>query len=137
MLINCCIVLCITSISISTDYWVIVRPYRQLPSSHIILNNNLFDSSTTTTKSSQDLTATNLVALAQSSNLNVNDNTDYLNSLFGSSSEEDDDYPIDLHAKKDCKRHMGKIRFGLFRGVWLLNYGYGCKNRANRVSSRL
>lgn len=42
--------------------------------------------------------------------------------------------PIDLNAKSDCKRYNGKIRFGLFKGIWVLNYAYGCKNRVNRVS---
>lgn len=41
---------------------------------------------------------------------------------------------IDFNAKSDCKRYNGKIRFGLFKGIWVLNYAYGCKNRVNRVS---
>ena len=48
--------------------------------------------------------------------------------------EDDTLLPFELNTKNGCKRYSGKIRFGLFKGVWLLNYAYGCKNRVNKVS---
>ncbi len=64
---------------------------------------------------------------------------DYLIDISGLSEEDDDDdeefSPSELFAKKDCVRYNGKIKLGLFKGIWLLNYAFGCKNRVNRVSS--
>ena len=132
MSLNCCIILCITSISTSTDYWVIVRPVRQLSPSLIIYNNN-GDSDTQVKQLNNKSTPSYMLPLITQASLTNNDN-DYI-AAFTSSEEEDELLPIDLHAKKDCKRYSGKIRFGLFKGVWLLNYAYGCKNRVNYVSS--
>ena len=117
---NCCLTLLTTIISLSTDYWVVARPVRQLPSdsqwkiSLPILKNSSFYNNI-----SSELTKA------------IEETNDYFDS------EESESYlPIDL-AKKDCKRYSGKIRFGLFKGVWVLNYAYGCKNRITRVSSKL
>ena len=118
--VNCCLVLLITSISVSTDYWVIAKPIRHLPpdenwklSLPVIKNSSLYKNITS------ELSKV------------IEETSDYF--------ESDEDsklyLPIDL-AKKDCKRYSGKIRFGLFKGVWLLNYAYGCKNRVTRVSSK-
>ena len=89
MFFNCCIVLSITSISLSTDYWVLVRPYRKQP---------LIDLKTT--KSSEHVSSS------------VNKDDDY---LLGVSSAIDEDsvlLPFDFsNSKNDCKRYNGKIRY--------------------------
>ena len=122
--LNCCAILCLTIISMSTDHWVTARPYRKMPSFKKF--NSILKHQSTTTKSSDIVSGSNLVHL---------DNDDeYLSS--DEIDEDDTLLPIDLHAKNDCKRYSGKIRFGLFKGVWLLNYAFGCKNRINKVSSK-
>lgn len=113
--INHCIILSITSISISTSHWVVVNPYRGLPSEMTPQKSN---DSNSTWLSSFDLT-----------------NDRYENYDFYYVMNEDKLLPFDLDGLRDCRRYTGKIRFGLFRGVWLLNYAYGCKNRLNHVSS--
>ena len=134
--INCCIVILITSISVSTDYWVVARPIRQLPADLILLNklNSLHTSLPGATlknvSQNHDKHVVGNLTTQLSQAIDEN-NSDYFDS------DEDDQLailPIDL-AKNDCKRYMGKIRFGLFKGMWLLNYAYGCKNRIARVSS--
>lgn len=118
MFFNCIVVIFITSVAMYMDYWVIARPYRQI--STIIVEG---------TSKHHDANNTN----SSASNQTVDFVEDIEIDLFD---EEEDLLPIDLYANKDCKRYNGKIRFGLFKGVWLLNYAYGCKNRVNRVYSK-
>jgi hypothetical protein len=157
--LNCCIIICITAVSTFTDYWVLVRPYRRLPKDFVMAplssqsTQKPASAMTTTSTSSQSkLPLTTNINLAQKNgssysvaNLFIITTTppitsaesfDYLSAISNAIEEDDALLPFDLHAKKDCKRYSGKIRFGLFRGVWLLNYAYGCKNRINRVSSK-
>ena len=130
--VNCCLVILITSVSVSTDYWVTARPIRQLPPDLILLNklNFLHQALTTLPVKNNDSFYYDKNISLQLSRA-IEDTSDYFDS------DEDDEHflPIDL-AKKDCKRYSGKIRFGLFKGVWLLNYAYGCKNRITRVASK-
>jgi hypothetical protein len=162
--LNCCIIICITAVSTFTDYWVLVRPYRLLPKDFVMAplssqstHKPAALASTTTEQTSSSphskLPLTTNINLAQKNgssysvaNLFIISTTppitsaesfDYLSAISNAIEEDDALLPFDLHAKKDCKRYSGKIRFGLFRGVWLLNYAYGCKNRINRVSSIL
>lgn len=112
----CCVVFLITIISLTTENWVIVRPYRQIrtPDAQSIKNQIIqtFNSSL--------------------QNLTMNEIPDF---SFVDDSIEDEQI-IDLISKIDCKRFHGFIKFGLFKGTWLLNYGFGCKYRLNRVSSK-
>ena len=88
MFINCCIILSITSISLSTDYWVIARPYRKQP-----LINPLIDYKTTREYFSS-----------------LTSQEDY---FLGVSFTDEDSIllPLDLSKSKNgCKRYNGKIR---------------------------
>ena len=114
--INYCVILFISSISISTNHWVVVNPYRGKTLSTVSQRNKLLNSST----------QFNLLDFKNESIENYD---------FYYVMNEDKLLPFDLDELRDCKRYTGKIRFGLFRGVWLLNYAYGCKNRLNHVSS--
>jgi hypothetical protein len=38
--------------------------------------------------------------------------------------------PSYKHNNQDCIPLNGMIKFGLFKGVWFLNYGYGCRIRS-------
>ena len=115
--LNCCLILCLTSVSLSTSHWVVVRPYRKFPPS-------------STTKKAAHSESTPIISTFDSDEL-------YYAALSNALEEDEALLPFDLHALKDCKRYTGKIRFGLFKGVWLLNYAYGCKNRINHVSSNM
>lgn len=140
MFFNSCLIIFITSISISTDYWVFVRPFRQTFANTILIESTGGSKVVDSKKdASQSATAGSSSSL---SNGTWNETTTNLIDLIGDidideEHDEEDLLPIDLYASKDCKRYNGKIRFGLFKGIWLLNYAYGCKNRINRVSSRL
>ena len=35
-----------------------------------------------------------------------------------------------------CAPLNGIIEFGLFKGTWLLNYGYGCRKHSKKISSK-
>ncbi len=138
ILLNCCILFCITSISISTEYWVIVRPYKKQ-----ILNRKLStEISSSITRLPDVLSITNdtrNIAQINVQNDELDDDRildEYYEVFSDSVDEKESLLPFDLHALKDCKRYTGKIRFGLFKGTWLLNYGLGCKNRINHVSSQ-
>ena len=124
--VNCCLVLLITSVSVSTENWVIARPVRQLPNSN-------FDGSW-----KLSLPALKNSSLFKNISLELSKAIEFdkaIEDYFGSDEDDELYLPIDL-AKNDCKRYNGKIKFGLFKGVWLLNYAYGCKNRITRVSSK-
>jgi hypothetical protein len=158
MFFNCCLIIFITSISISTEYWVYARPYRQMFVNTILIENSqpppapsqsLVDLEKNTNNNSQqqafspggaepppsvvqsDVNKTSKI-------IDLLDDFDFeeLEDESDQDRDEDDLLPLDLYANKDCKRYNGKIRFGLFKGIWLLNYAYGCKNRINRVSSK-
>lgn len=112
MLLNTLVVMVITGVSMSTEYWVLARPYRQI----------FFTGSTRITE----------VITAHTS-----DNSSSIETLDEWEDRDDEDFwPIDLYEKKDCKRYNGKVRFGLFKGVWVFNYAYGCKNRITRAYGR-
>lgn len=141
--LNSIIVMIITIISMSTEYWVIARPYRQI----------FFDSISESKATKSTTTTRRLVIQTRSSNENrvvggVVFVSSYLNATDvvavvtnqtseDEEEEEEDFWPIDLYERKNCKRYYGKIRFGLFKGVWMFNYAYGCKNRVNRAYSEL
>lgn len=112
----CCVVFLITIISLTTEYWVIVRPYRQIQTPDV--------------QSIKDQIIQTLNSSFQ--NLTINEIFDF--SLIDDNSE--DEQIIDLISKIDCKRFQGFIKFGLFKGTWLLNYGFGCKYRLSRNSSK-
>ena len=38
------------------------------------------------------------------------------------------------HNNQDCIPLNGMIKFGLFKGVWFLNYGYGCRKRSGKYN---
>lgn len=144
ILANCCLVIVITSVALSTENWVIVRPYRQqpaeFPSTNIKLNKEDVLSVLMNHKHNSSLPYSVINETLFKANILLKDknDTDYLLDISGLSEElddEDDVLPIDLYATKDCVRYKGKIKLGLFKGVWLLNYAFGCKNRINRVSS--
>lgn len=103
-----------TIISMTTEYWVIVKPYRNFL--------------TTDPKSLKQ-------QIIQTFNTSLQNST--LNDDFSFIDENiEEEQIIDLISKIDCKRFQGFIRFGLFKGTWLLNYGFGCKYRLNRASSK-
>jgi hypothetical protein len=125
----------ITSVSFSTENWAVVRPYRHMPAT----------AGADSSEARQLLKHQVPVKPANQSRigLNVNGTDSYLIDIAEASSSEeetddddDDILPSDLYARKDCVRYNGKIKLGLFKGVWLLNYAFGCKNRINRVSSK-
>lgn len=122
--VNCCLVLLITSISLGTENWIIAKPIRQISDSNL-------DSSWKIS-----LPAIKNSSLYKNISFELSRAIEETNDYFGSDEDSELYLPIDL-AKNDCKRYNGKIKFGLFKGVWLLNYAYGCKNRITRVSSNL
>ena len=131
---NCCLAICITSVSLSTENWAVVKPYRQLGNrNEAALPAWLTQQLSPKSPLIDGSNASGLVVVLKNDTEN-----DYLIDASGLSEEEEDkdDFPlIDLNAKKDCIRYNGRIKLGLFNGVWLLNYAFGCKNRINRVSS--
>ncbi len=137
MFLNCFIIVCVTCLSLSSEHWVLVKPYRQnyLKLDEKFLsdaNSEFIDKNSKSFIYDQNGSPKLLLHLMQKME---NRDLNYYGDLLDSS-ENENIMPIDLHAKKNCKRYNGKIQFGLFRGIWLLNYGYGCKNRAYRVSSK-
>ena len=123
--LNCCIVICITSVSLATENWTIVRPYRLLPATNINIEKN--EDSSVLDTFNQNLP-------------NSNNQNDYLFDIKDSSEEKQDfDTELfhNLHSTKDCKRYNGIIKLGLLNGIWLLNYGFGCKNRIEKATSNL
>lgn len=46
--------------------------------------------------------------------------------------------PIPLYQpnRKDCIPLNGVIKFGLFKGSWYLNYGYGCRKKYQSIAGK-
>jgi hypothetical protein len=92
MFLNCCIVLSITSISLSTDCWVLARPYRKQPLSDKTIKS--FSSEYVSNKTSGE------------------------DHFLADLSEIDEDsilLPLDIsYYKNDCKRFNGRIRLNVF-----------------------
>ena len=119
--LNSMTVMIVTCISMTSEHWVVARPYRQVFLDAV-----------------QDLRTARLKSTSNTSsrfNLTTNNQTNE-NKEEDEDEDDDDFWPIDLYEKNDCKRYNGKIRFGLFRGVWMFNYAYGCKNRIHRAYSK-
>lgn len=147
--LNSLIVMVLTIISMSTDYWVIARPYRQIFFDSIVVSEGkkATRSSTTPLHGNQSrffmsyhaVNATDVVGLLpiqnQTTSKHDNSTSNNNNDDDDDNEDEEDFWPIDLYERKNCKRYYGKIRFGLFKGVWVFNYAYGCKNRVNRAYS--
>lgn len=113
--IICCLVFLTTCISMTTENWVTVKPYRSFQ--------------TTDPK----ILKQQIIQSFNNSFQNSTFNNDFDFSFIDDVIEEEQ--IIDLISKIDCKRFQGFIRLGLFKGTWLLNYGFGCKYRLNRASS--
>lgn len=119
--LNSMTVMLVTCISMSSEHWVVARPYRQ------VFLDAVQDLKTARLKSTSNSTPFNL----------TNQTVNHWKTNDEEDNDDDDFLPIDLYEKKDCKRYNGKIRFGLFRGVWMFNYAYGCKNRVHRAYSKI
>ncbi|RNA37271.1 Clarin [Brachionus plicatilis] len=98
----------------TTENWVTVKPYRSFQ--------------TTDPK----ILKQQIIQSFNNSFQNSTFNNDFDFSFIDDVIEEEQ--IIDLISKIDCKRFQGFIRLGLFKGTWLLNYGFGCKYRLNRAS---
>ncbi|CAF0703865.1 unnamed protein product [Brachionus calyciflorus] len=119
--INCCIIFLITIISLTTDYWVVIRPIRHINPEKLDITKQIFESLNSTIDGNSTVNGSN-----------QDDEIDY-SFIDDDMEDENENQIIDLSQKLDCKRFQGIIRFGLFKGVWLLNYAFGCKYRLNKI----
>jgi hypothetical protein len=127
---NCCLILIFTTISIATEQWVKVNPYRSIDLNNNILvhfnnNDNNDTHSNDTIKSDDNFDKQFLIAISSASIIDDDGNIIFI----------DDTDNVDLYNSLNCPRYTGTITFGLFRGTWILYHGLGCKNRRTRVSS--
>jgi hypothetical protein len=117
------------SISLGSEHWSIIRPYRKMPF-RVSKEDDFPNEIENDPSKSKNKTNKDIISEA---------NKEYFVEISGLNEEPSEDYlPNDFELLyKGCKRFNGRINIGLFRGTWILNHAFGCKNRINQVFSKL
>lgn len=108
--VNCCFILTLTSVALTSDYWVIIDPYLSDSYTVFILENTL--------------KLLNSSRIADSHRIVEFNDEKYV-------------IPLDYFDEiRECQNTQSGIRLGLFRSMWLVESSNICNEHLNQISSK-